>query len=97
LVFYTGSVFYVLAGIAVMPLGAGPVRQVADAWTGFNRFCARFLLGIRTRIEGEVPSGAVIVAAKHQSMFETTEMQRILDTPATVMKSELGRIPLGAG
>jgi 1-acyl-sn-glycerol-3-phosphate acyltransferase len=94
LVFYTGSVFYVLAGIAVIPLGRAPVRRVADGWTGFNRFCARFLLGIRTRIEGEVPTGAVIVASKHQSMFETTEMQRILDTPATVMKSELGRIPL---
>lgn len=94
LVFYTGSVLYVLSGIAVLPLGKGAVRRVADAWTAFNRFCARFLLGIRTRIEGEVPSGAVIVASKHQSMFETTEMQLILDTPATVMKSELGRIPL---
>jgi 1-acyl-sn-glycerol-3-phosphate acyltransferase len=94
LVFYPGSVLYVLAGIAVLPLGTGPVRRVSDAWTGFNRFCARFLLGIRTRIEGEIPTGAVIVASKHQSMFETTEMQRILDTPATVMKEELTRIPL---
>jgi 1-acyl-sn-glycerol-3-phosphate acyltransferase len=93
-VFYPGSVIYVLAGIAVLPLGQGPVRRVADGWTAFNRFCARFLLGIRTRIEGEVPGGAVIVASKHQSMFETTEIQLILDTPATVMKSELGRIPL---
>jgi 1-acyl-sn-glycerol-3-phosphate acyltransferase len=94
LLFYSGSVLYVLAGIAVLPLGKGAVRRVADAWTAFNRFCARFLLGIRTRVEGEVPGGAVIVAAKHQSMFETTEIQLILDTPATVMKSELGRIPL---
>jgi 1-acyl-sn-glycerol-3-phosphate acyltransferase len=94
LVFYSGSVFYVLAGIAVLPLGTGPVRGVSDGWTRFNRFCARFLLGIRTRIEGEVPVGAVIVASKHESMFETTEMQRILDTPATVMKEELTRIPL---
>ena len=47
---------------------------VADAWAGFNRFCARFLLGIRTRVEGEVPSGPALVAVKHQSMFETTEI-----------------------
>lgn len=94
LIFYPGSVFYVLAGVAVIPLGTGPVRRVSDAWTRYNCLCARFLLGIRTRIEGEVPSGAVIVASKHQSMFETTEMQRILDTPATVMKVELTRIPL---
>ena len=94
LVFYPGSVLYVLAGIAVLPFGRSAVRGVADAWTGFNRACARFILGIRTRVEGEVPHGAVLVASKHQSMFETTEFQQILDTPATVMKSELGRIPL---
>ena len=94
LVFYPGSVLYVLAGIAVIPLGRGAVRAVADAWAGFNRFCARFLLGIRTRVEGRVPDGPALVAVKHQSMFETTEIAMILHTPATVMKSELGRIPL---
>jgi 1-acyl-sn-glycerol-3-phosphate acyltransferase len=94
LVFYPGSVLYVLAGILVIPLGRGAVRRVADAWASFNRFCARFLLGIRTRVEGEVPSGPALVAIKHQSMFETTEIALILATPATVMKSELGRIPL---
>jgi 1-acyl-sn-glycerol-3-phosphate acyltransferase len=94
LVFYPGSVLYVLAGILVLPLGRGAVRRVADAWAGFNRACARWLLGISSRVEGEVPRGPVLVACKHQSMFETTEMALILDTPATVMKSELGRIPL---
>jgi 1-acyl-sn-glycerol-3-phosphate acyltransferase len=94
LVFYPGSVLYVLAGILVIPLGRGAVRRVADAWAGFNRLCARFLLGIRTRVEGEVPSGPALVAVKHQSMFETLEIALLLDTPATVMKSELGRIPL---
>jgi 1-acyl-sn-glycerol-3-phosphate acyltransferase len=94
LAFYPGSVLYVLAGIAVLPWGRGPVRRVADAWAGFNRACARYLLGIRTRVEGVVPGGAVLVAVKHQSMFETTEVALFLRTPATVMKSELGRIPL---
>jgi 1-acyl-sn-glycerol-3-phosphate acyltransferase len=41
-----------------------------------------------------VPKGAVIVAMKHQSMFETTEVAVLLDTPATVMKDELTRVPL---
>jgi 1-acyl-sn-glycerol-3-phosphate acyltransferase len=94
LFFYPGSVLYVLAGILVIPFGRGAVRAVADGWAGFNRACARFLLGIRTRVEGEVPLGPALVAIKHQSMFETTEIALILDTPATVMKSELGRIPL---
>lgn len=94
LVFYPGSVVYVLAGFVVLPFGRKAVRKVADAWAGFHRACARFLLGIRSRVEGEVPSGPALVAVKHQSMFETLEIALILDTPATVMKSELGRIPL---
>jgi 1-acyl-sn-glycerol-3-phosphate acyltransferase len=93
-IFYPGSVLYVLAGIAVLPLGRGAVRRVADAWAGFHRACARRLLGIVTRVEGPVPSGPALVAVKHQSMFETLEVALILDTPATVMKSELARIPL---
>jgi 1-acyl-sn-glycerol-3-phosphate acyltransferase len=94
LVFYPGSVLYVLAGVAVLPLGRRAVRNVADAWAGFHRACARWLLRIRTRVEGEVPRGPALVAVKHQSMFETLEIALILDTPATVMKSELGRLPL---
>jgi 1-acyl-sn-glycerol-3-phosphate acyltransferase len=94
LVFYPGSVFYVLAGIAVIPLGRAPVLKVADGWAHFNRACARWILGIRTRVEGEVPCGPAIVALKHQSMFETTEVAVILHLPATVMKRELTRIPL---
>ncbi|HEX6374176.1 MAG TPA: lysophospholipid acyltransferase family protein [Allosphingosinicella sp.] len=93
-IFYPGSVLYVLVGVAMLPFGRGALRRVADAWAGFNRACARFLLGISTRVEGEVPRGPALVAVKHQSMFETTELALILDTPATVMKSELGRIPL---
>jgi len=94
LVFYPGSVLYVLAGIAVLPLGQSAVRRVADGWSGFNRTCADWILGIRTRVEGEIPKGAVLVALKHQSMFETTEVALLLKTPATVMKHELTRIPL---
>jgi hypothetical protein len=94
LLFYPGTVLYVLAGFVVMPFGRSAVRRDADAWAAFNRWCARYILGIRTRVEGEVPKGAALVALKHQSMFETTEIALILDTPATVMKSDLAHIPL---
>jgi 1-acyl-sn-glycerol-3-phosphate acyltransferase len=94
LFFYTGSVLYVLSGIVVLPLGEKPVQSVANGWAWWNRVCARIFLRIRTRVEGEVPSGAVLVASKHQSMFETTELVVILDTPSVVMKRELAQIPL---
>src|SRR5438552_3229945 len=88
-VFFAGSVVYVLAGVFVIPLGRGPVGAVATGWAGFHRFCARWILGIRTRVEGEIPPGAMLFASKHQSMFETTDFVVILDTPRIVMKEEL--------
>lgn len=94
LVFYVGSVAYVLVCFASMPFGRGPVRAIADSWARFHGWCVRALLRIRTRIEGKPPSGPVLVASKHQSMFETLELITLLDTPAVVMKHELTRIPL---
>lgn len=94
LVFYTGTVFYVLAAFPVALRGREAVRRHTRAWTRFHRRCARFILGVRTRVEGDVPKGAVLIAAKHQSMFETLEMVMLLDRPAVVMKRQLADIPL---
>ncbi|MBV8686003.1 MAG: 1-acyl-sn-glycerol-3-phosphate acyltransferase [Alphaproteobacteria bacterium] len=94
LAFYAGTILYVLVGVAALPLGARAVQAVANGWARFHRACAILLLGVRTRVEGEVPRGAVLVAAKHQSMYETLELVALLDTPSIVMKRELARIPL---
>ncbi|HEY5720722.1 MAG TPA: lysophospholipid acyltransferase family protein [Allosphingosinicella sp.] len=94
IIFYTGSLLFVLVCFATMPFGRAPVRAIADAWARFHGHCVRFLLRIRTRIEGQAPAGPALVASKHQSMFETLELITLLDTPAVVMKHELTRIPL---
>lgn len=94
LFFYTGTVLWVLAGVIVLPFGRTPVQRIAEGWAFYHRLCAALFLGIRTRIEGTLPRGAVLVASKHQSMLETTEMVVILRRPQVVMKRELARIPL---
>lgn len=94
IIFYVGSVIYVLVCFLSLPFGRGAVRAIADNWARFHSWCVRALLGIRTRIEGEAPARPALVAAKHQSMFETLELVTLLDTPALVMKRELGEIPL---
>jgi 1-acyl-sn-glycerol-3-phosphate acyltransferase len=94
LIFYSVTLLFVLIGLAALPFGRGAVRGVADIWTRFYGYCTRLLLDIRTRVEGTVPTGPVIVAGKHQSMYETLELVVLLDTPAIVMKRELSEIPL---
>jgi 1-acyl-sn-glycerol-3-phosphate acyltransferase len=94
LIFYLGTILYVLVCFAALPFGRRAVRAVADSWARFHGFCVRYLLGIRRRVEGAVPAGPALVAAKHQSMFETLDLVTLLDTPALVMKRELSEIPL---
>ncbi|HWT13421.1 MAG TPA: lysophospholipid acyltransferase family protein [Allosphingosinicella sp.] len=91
--FYGWTVVAVLLSFPVSLFGTGPLRAWADGWARAHRWLAAHLLGIRSRIEGSPPLGAVIVAAKHQSMFETLEMMLILAEPAAVLKRELVDIP----
>lgn len=93
LIFYPGTILYITACFIAMPFGPGPLRASVKAWTRFHSRCAAWLLGIRARVEGRIPSGPVLVAAKHQSMFETLELVIVLDAPALVMKRELADIP----
>ena len=94
IVFYSWTVVAVLASFPVSLLGTGPLRAWAHGWVRFHRWCAAHLLGIRSRVEGVPPAGAVLVAVKHQSMYETLEIILMLREPAVVLKRELADIPL---
>ena len=93
LFFYPGTVFWVtLASLAAM-VGKRPLVAVVRGWTRSHYWGAEHLLAIRTRIEGVLPRGPVLIAAKHQAMYETLEVVRILDAPAVVLKRELADLP----
>lgn len=94
LVFYPGTLGAVLIAFPLSLLGPQAVRRQAVRWARFHRWCARRLLGVRSRIEGEIPSGPLLFASKHQSMYETLELLVILDDPAIVVKRELADVPL---
>ncbi|WP_375382496.1 lysophospholipid acyltransferase family protein [uncultured Sphingomonas sp.] len=94
LVFYGGSVPIVATTPISALIGRSTLIAHATAWTSFHRWAVRRLLGIEIRIEGERPSGPALYAAKHQAMFETLELQRLLDGPAMALKQELAQIPV---
>jgi len=94
IVFYGGTFLYVLAAFPIALFGQRRLRRHVRWWALFHRFAAAYILGIRTRVEGERPPGAILVAAKHQSMFETLEVVVLLDEPAVIEKKQLADIPL---
>jgi 1-acyl-sn-glycerol-3-phosphate acyltransferase len=83
-------------GLIALPLLLAPRRTVAQ----FCRFWAQSLLwglkvlaGVDMRINGEVPRGAVLVASKHMSMWDTLALYVVLGDPGIVLKRSLLLVP----
>lgn len=94
LLFYPGTLVYVLTVILVSPFGDRPVQATVHAWSDFHHWLVTHVLGIRLTVEGKVPDGAYLIAFKHEAMVETIEALRFAAKPVVVMKRELTTIPL---
>lgn len=94
-VFYPATLLFVLAGIAASLFGTtSATRAVVHGWADFHHRLAELVLRIRSDFEGTIPEGAVLIAVKHGSMYETLEALRIAKTPVVVLKHELSSLPL---
>lgn len=92
---------YTTVILLVRLLGGSPAARyrVARAWLALCVDSARWIVGIRTRVEGmehlprDSTQGAVLLV-KHQSAWETFTMPAIMPHPlAYVFKKELLRVP----
>lgn len=65
-------------------------------WQRFVGWMERNILGLQSRTVGweHVPEGACIIAAKHQSAWETLRLNVLFFDPAIVLKKELTRVPV---
>lgn len=65
-------------------------------WSSSLAWIERTVGGIKMRIVGweNVPEGPCIIAAKHQSAWETFKLQYIFGNPVIVLKKELLDIPV---
>ena len=89
LVFYPGSIFVVGAAALMVPFGERATIRGARNWALFHRFCARWILGIRTQVIGTLDAGQALYIFKHESMYETVETLALFKKPVVVMKQEL--------
>lgn len=93
--------FHVWTGclaVLYLPLLAGPRRLMvpfARFWVGGVLGLLKAVAGLSYEVRGRehLPDGPFIVAAKHQSAFETFAFHLLLDDPAYVLKRELTWIP----
>lgn len=92
-VFYLATVGFVLAAFLAAAIGDEALRKVVRGWGLCHRGCARWLLGIRLVVEGEMPNEGVLVALKHESFFEAIELPAAMRYPAPFPKVELANLP----
>jgi len=94
IVFFALSVPMVLIAPVIALAGPRALRRWGNLWLRMLHGTTHYILGIDTKIEGTIPDGPVLFAAKHESMYEPLELARRIGSPAPVMKKELTRIPI---
>ncbi|MCD8497757.1 MAG: 1-acyl-sn-glycerol-3-phosphate acyltransferase [Alphaproteobacteria bacterium] len=93
----------VLACIVALPMLFLPriwFLWVVRTWLALNTALERIIMGLSYEVRGleNLPEdGSFIVAAKHQSAYETLKLHVLFEDPAVVLKKELLSIPLWGG
>jgi 1-acyl-sn-glycerol-3-phosphate acyltransferase len=92
-------VWTVVLSILYLPLLAAPRhlhRIGVRFWSQGLLVLLAGVCGLRHRIEGgeNMPRGPAIIAAKHQSAWETIAFATILERPVFILKKELLAVPL---
>ncbi len=89
------AVTFVMA-ILFLPLLVFPRKAavwMARTWARATLRGLKVFAGVHTRMAGTAPQGAVLVAAKHMSMWDTLALYVALDDPGIVLKRELLYVP----
>jgi 1-acyl-sn-glycerol-3-phosphate acyltransferase len=93
--FYLNTAVWLLIALPTFFMSYRGILAVAKAWGRCNLVLLR-VAGIDYEIRGreKIPPGALIVAAKHQSAWETFALLPLFDNPLFIVKRELQWIPI---
>lgn len=87
-----------IGGLPFLLLGRRYALGVARFYTNGAYYLEKYILGLDYEIRGiehRPPAGTpYLVAAKHQSAYETVKLFRLFDDPTIILKRELLSLPL---
>jgi 1-acyl-sn-glycerol-3-phosphate acyltransferase len=94
--FYLNTVVFMMIALPTFFLPYQAIVEVAKAWGRVNLVLLRVIAGVEFELRGRgnIPPGALIVAAKHQSAWETFALLHLFASPTFIMKRELQWIPI---
>ena len=95
LLFYLNLTVHLLVVLPTLVMPRRAIIAVATWWGRTNGWLLRVICGIKVEIRGisKIPPGPLLVAAKHQSIWETFALLALFDDPAFILKRELLWLP----
>ena len=96
LLFYLNTLIYLIIALPTFFMPYRAIIAVARAWGRANLVLLRLVAGIDVEVRGreKIPKGAIIVASKHQSAWETFALLPLFDNPVFIVKRELLWLPI---
>ncbi|MGJ8618681.1 MAG: lysophospholipid acyltransferase family protein [Sulfitobacter sp.] len=91
------TVMMPVIGLLYAPWALFSLNGAYAACKGYSRWCmwtARWLIGLRCEVRGNVPEGEVLVAAKHQSFLDIMMIFTALPRAKFIMKKEILYTPV---
>jgi 1-acyl-sn-glycerol-3-phosphate acyltransferase len=93
--FYVLLMLWFIVAIPTFVMPRRAILTVAKLWSRQNTWLLRIICNVKVEYRGieKIPKGPLLVASKHQSMWETFALLQVLDQPLYILKRELTRIP----
>jgi len=94
--FYLVLAAYLMVAMPTLLLPRWGIIRLAQHWGRVNLHLLRIVCGITVEWRGleKIPAGACLVAAKHQSVWETFALLTLFRDPTYILKRELLWLPL---
>ena len=100
IIFWVLSFFWLIVIVTgtllAFPFSVHVRYKIASGWAKGTIDLLRIICNVKYKVEGleNLPQGAAIVMAKHQSTWETLFLQKLLPPQLWVVKRELLRVPI---
>ena len=94
--FYLNVIIWLIAALPTFFMPYRAIVGVAKAWGRCNLFLLRVICGLKAEFRGveKIPRGGALIAAKHQSTWETFSLLWMFEDPTFILKRELQWLPL---
>ena len=96
ILFYANLAVLMIVALPTFLMPRHAILAMAKLWARSSIWLLRVICGTKMEVRGleRLPKGPLIVAAKHQSAFETFALLPLFDDPTFILKRELMWLPL---